>query len=144
MVDERYVRYQGKYKKKNPNRAKHLEQYKWKPGQSGNPEGRPTGSISLVEKLKAYLRRHPEEALAIVIKLVEQGKQGNIVATKELLDRIDGKVAERHRIEGEMPVKLLFVPAQELLNAPERAQHQDLEALRHETIPALSEGKEGG
>jgi len=115
MVDKRYVRYKDKFKVKDPHKADHLAPYKWKPGQSGNPDGRPTGSISITETLKAYLRRHPDQLEQIVIALVNEGRLGNIVATKEMLDRIDGRVAERHKIEGELPVKLMFVPAQELL-----------------------------
>ena len=138
MVDENYVRYKGRFKKKAPSRADHLKEFQfkkgesgnpknrkmsenslanlrpmppWEPGQTGNPEGRPVGSISLVERLKAYLRRHPEEVEAIVVSLVKQGKIGNITATKELLDRVDGKVVERHLIEGEHPITIQFVPA---------------------------------
>lgn len=177
-MDKTYVRYQGRYKKKNPARANGIKKYqfkkgesgqtrlgktavvkeggevlwegetipalgnpdyviekkremtfkkgesgsperRWKPRESGNLEGRPVGSVSLVERLKAYLRRHPEEADKIVARLVTEGKMGNIIATKEMLDRIDGKVAERHKIEGELPVKLLFVPAQEVLEIKE-------------------------
>lgn len=117
--DVKNVSYKNRYKKKNPNRAAHLEQYKWKKGQSGNPDGRPTGSISLVEQLKVYLRRHPDDVEAIVAALIKAGKLGNIVATKEMLDRIDGKVAETHKIEGEIPITLQFVPAQEVLKKAE-------------------------
>ena len=119
-MDKNYVKYKNHYAVKNSNRSKHLEQYKWKKGQSGNPDGRPTGSISLVESLKAYLRRNPQKLEEIVIALVKEGRLGNIVATKEMLDRIDGKVAERHKIEGELPIKLIFVPAQRLLEGEAR------------------------
>jgi len=118
----------------------------WKPGQSGNPNGRPVGSVSLVERLKAYLRRHPEEVENIVKTLVKEGKMGNMVATKEMLDRIDGRVVERHKLEAELPVKLLFVPAQELLNSaqnPDEAiQDEQDGVLEGEAIPKLPEGEE--
>ena len=126
-MDSRYVRYKDRYDKKAPSRAEHLEKFQWKKGQSGNPEGRPTGGISLVERLKAYLRRNPGEAEAIIVALVKEGRLGNIIATKELLDRIDGKVVETHKIEGEMPIKILFVPAQQLLDEKEQIQGNLLE-----------------
>lgn len=170
-MDKNYVKYKDHYKVKDPHRGAHLDKWKWKkgetgnpllpddhpkkrplnkgmkppwkPGESGNPKGRPVGSISLVERLKAYLRRHPDELERIVVALVAEGKLGNIVATKEMLDRLDGKVAERHRIEGELPIRLIFVPAQELLNAPETQQDANLGVLEGESIPTmLTEGQE--
>ena len=117
-MNEHYVNYKGRYKKKAPSRADHLKPYRWKKGQSGNPEGRPTGSISIVERLKAYLRRHPEEIEAIVLALVKEGRLGNLAATKEMLDRIDGKVVDTHKIEGEVPITIQFVPAEQILSVP--------------------------
>lgn len=89
------------------------------PGQSGNPGGKRPGTVSLVAKLRQYLVEHPEEVKAIIEAMAKQGKLGNMMATKEMLDRIDGKVAETHRLEGELPIKLVFVPAQELLDKPD-------------------------
>ena len=86
------------------------------PGQSGNPRawgcGRKPGAVSLVTLLRNYLNKHPDEARAIVESLVKEGKLGNVVATKEIFERIDGKVVETHKIEGELPIRLVFVPAQ--------------------------------
>ena len=88
-------------------------------GHSGNPYangGRPKGSVSLQQKLRDYLTAHPEEAQAVIASLIKQGKIGNMIATRELFDRVDGKVAETHKIEGELPIKLVFVPAASVLN----------------------------
>ena len=113
-MDERYVRYQGRYKNKAPQRGDHLEKFQWKPGQSGNPKGKQTGAVSLVERLKAYLRRHPEEADKLVKELVKLALNKNmsqLQAIEKIMERTDGKVAETRRIEGELPIKILFVPA---------------------------------
>ena len=112
------IGYKNRFKVKNPNRAEHLREHWWKPGQSGNPQGRGHNKVSIVESLKAYLRRHPEAIEEIVEALVKEGAIGNLIATKELLDRIDGKVTETHKIEGELPIKILFVPARQLLEKP--------------------------
>ncbi len=111
----------------------------WKKGESGNPNGRPPGTVSLVERLKVYLRSHPEEVEEVVTALVNQGKRGNIVAMKELLDRIDGKVAETHKIEAEIPIRLVFRPAQELLGMGEK----DVIVVNEESseISQLEEGE---
>jgi len=92
-------------------RPEHL----WRPGESGNPSGRPKDSVSLVTTLKQQLREHPELATDIIQALITKGKSQDVSAIKEMFDRIDGKVVETHRIEGEIPVVLKFMPARELL-----------------------------
>lgn len=86
-------------------------QGKFMPGVSGNPGGTPKGTFSLQAKLRRYLEEHPSEADDIIKAMAKQGKLGNMVATKEMMDRIDGKVPETHRIEGELPIRLVFMPA---------------------------------
>ncbi len=111
------------------------EQGKFLPGHTGNPEGRPQGSISLVSKLRQYLIDHPSEANKVIEAMVKQGKFGNMIATKEMFDRIDGKVIERHILEGTLPVTLVFKPAGEVIEAE---SIQELEANQ----PLLSEAKD--
>lgn len=91
-------------------------------GHSGNPGGMPGRTVSLVALLRKRLVEYPEDAQAIVDSLVKMGKTRELGAIKELLDRVDGKVAERHKIDMEMPIKLVFVPAKELLDTAEKPQ----------------------
>ena len=65
-----------------------------KPGEVRNPAGRPKDIKYISEGIRQYLREHPEEALAIVTKVISEAKAGNIPALKELLDRSEGKVTE--------------------------------------------------
>ena len=106
------------------------------PGHSGNVYGKPQGTLSLVGLLRKQLAEHPEDAQAIVEALVKMGKTRELGAIKELLDRIDGKVVERHRLEGELPVKLVFIPAKTMLegNAHESAQDTQEGALEEEAV----------
>jgi len=67
--------------------------------------------ISLVKLLKQRLEAHPEEAEQILDAWLGGAKKKDMRAISELLDRIDGKVAETHKIEGELPVNLIFRPA---------------------------------
>jgi hypothetical protein len=84
------------------------------PGNRANPGGRPKGSVSLTTLLRNRLAKNPHEAEEIVNALIALCKGKELGALKEAFDRIDGKPTETQKIEGEMPIKLVFVPAQEL------------------------------
>jgi hypothetical protein len=56
----------------------------WKPGQSGNPAGRPPGSGE-VAKLRAAIR---EQLPSIIEKLTEQAAAGDVGAARLLLERV--------------------------------------------------------
>lgn len=96
-------------------RGQHLKKHQWKRGQSGHPQGRPPKNLSLVSLIKERLENYPEDAKTIALAVISLAKGKDMRAIEELLNRIDGKVAERHKIEGEMPVQILFVPAAQIL-----------------------------
>ena len=56
---------------------------KFKPGQSGNPKGRPKNKTPATLLRKSIIDDMPE----IILKLVEQAKNGDTAAAKILLDR---------------------------------------------------------
>jgi len=121
------------------------EKGRFLPGATPNPYGsggRPVGSVSLVTKLKEHLAEHPEDVATIVKQFVELGKRPNLSqlsAIDKLMDRIDGKVAETHRIEGDIPIRLVFVPATQVLNEA----HQDANLGTPKDTPLLSDGQGG-
>lgn len=86
--------------------------YKWKKGQSGNPKGRPKGTLSLTSQLKKYLEADPLRVESLVVALYDMALTGNYQAMNEIFNRVDGKVAERHQLEGQLPIKLVFQPIQ--------------------------------
>lgn len=78
----------------------------WKKGQSGNPQGY-YRSGKLIKELKVILTEKlgAEEGRqsrieAIIEKLSEMAEKGNIVAIKEILDRLYGKVDQKVQLEG--------------------------------------------
>lgn len=56
----------------------------WKPGQSGNPVGRPSGTGKLTELRNSISKHLPE----IISQLVEQAKGGDAVAARILIERV--------------------------------------------------------
>lgn len=93
--------------------------YQFKPGQSGNPGGRPK-KLAITDLLKEQLDKPIPEAMKaklppifsevygdsptfadmIAFKLVAMSAKGDMFAMKELLDRVEGKVAQTQKLEG--------------------------------------------
>lgn len=104
----------------------------WKPGESGNPAGRPKNGTSWSEIFKEVGEQYPEEvtelfgthsslgkkyakytkgvqmkyqvAYRVVTELMSEPTPGLL---KEILDRIEGKVKDRLEVEGNLNVENL-------------------------------------
>lgn len=77
-------------------------QYRWKPGESGNPKGRPKGR-NLTEAILARLdQEHNGRPLVEILadRVIKEALSGKFPFAKELWDRIEGKVTDKHEIEG--------------------------------------------
>ena len=103
-------------------RGRHLEEHQWKKGQSGNPKGRPPNPLSLTAILNRKLTERPEDAEAIVDAFILLGKRpslNQLAAIDKIFDRTDGRPVETRRIEGELPIRIEFVPARQLVKIKE-------------------------
>ena len=87
----------------------------WKPGQSGNPNGRPPGIRYLSELARDILREHRKGDLEgkttdelVVLALVKEALKGNTKAIEMLHDWTEGKVLDVHKIEGDIPVSIVY------------------------------------
>ena len=93
----------------NPNPPPPPAHGKWKPGQSGNPKGRPPSKL-YKDALQAALRKlsdtgeNPEQiAEEIATAHIVRAKAGDIAAIKEFADRMDGKVPQAIGGTDELP-----------------------------------------
>jgi hypothetical protein len=88
------------------NRAKNKnppDETKYKKGKSGNPRGRPKGSISLTSKLREALSAGNGKLADQLIKVwIAEALDGKWQYLQEIINRIDGPVETRLRIESEL------------------------------------------
>lgn len=111
----------GKSPDKQPNN-KNLNRGRWRKGQSGNPKGRPRKDVSVTSLIKELLDK-PAEYIApgatpgdktwrqMIAKAILLGaSKGNPQLVKELLDRLEGKVASPVELgTGDKPVRVEIV-----------------------------------
>jgi len=76
----------------------------FKPGQSGNPKGRPKGS-GITDRLKKLLEKEDGKiADALAQSIISAALRGDYRFVKEILDRVEGKVTDKLDIDGEVRV----------------------------------------
>lgn len=96
---------EGKLKVDDPRRADHLDNYKWKKGESGNPLGKRKGEVNLTSRLKKQLMKDlgksgGTQADAVLAALISEARSGNIHAINMILDRVEGKVTDQIQMSG--------------------------------------------
>ena len=96
-------------------RDQNTRAYRWKPGQSGNPKGRPVGNVSLAKTMRDQLNERASLVPAIRAKaerlgldpmrttigavlvlsmIYDAALEGNATVAKEIMQRIDGIVVD--------------------------------------------------
>lgn len=85
-----------------------LLERQWKPGQSGNPSGRPKGTAGLARRVQDYIESMPAdgkptpvEVLAMIMHKDTAKDADRVAAAKELLNRAYGKAPIVVMDEGE-------------------------------------------
>ena len=86
-------------------RTAHLGPYQWKPGESGNPSGRPKGLISA--SLHDYLTRNKGVKLEEMVRgAIESAIKGNPKALAVIRDSVDGRPAQSIDINANVTMTL--------------------------------------
>lgn len=75
----------------------------WKPGESGNAKGHNPNSVTALLKETDALTN--QQIADVIIKRVLKGDYSFV---REYLDRTDGKVTDTHKIEGDIPVSIVY------------------------------------
>jgi cell division GTPase FtsZ len=78
-------------------RTRGIQPYQWKPGQTGNPKGRPRRkriTDALSEFLDAVDANGVSAAQKIAIAMIMQAMKGDIQHAKEILNRTEGAVKQ--------------------------------------------------
>ncbi len=79
----------------NPNP---LDEIKWKPGQSGNPNGRPPKGYSITDTVREMMANSPEAKEKLSKKVLEKALEGDLKAVELLWAYMDGKPTQTSNI----------------------------------------------
>lgn len=120
------------------------EETRWKPGESGNPNGRPKGSKSLVTILRDIVDSNAVEIFGegsvpealrgkkvkeiLMLKMVAEGLKGDRNTINDILDRLVGKPVSVQEISGPGGVPLqppTFIITDDAESAKKEMQEQD-------------------
>lgn len=110
-------------KRKNKGRPEPPKEYRWKPGQSGNPGGRPKRKVlsdayrAQLEELVPGDKQGRTWAEFIAAKAILEAAKGKIPAAAEIADRTEGKPRQAFEIKGSITDEL----ADRVKRARERA-----------------------
>jgi hypothetical protein len=83
-----------------PDPVERIKPYQWKPGQSGNPGGRPKNE-SIVGVLRRLLEQeHNGKPIKELLaeRILREALAGKFPYAKELLDRVEGRVTDAHEV----------------------------------------------
>jgi len=94
--------------------AKPPKKYQWKPGQSGNPKGRPPGSKNISTILRELMELEVETTdpvtgerisapgyLLVSKRLLRKALDGNDKSITEIFDRLEGRPAQKIDVKGD-------------------------------------------
>lgn len=121
--------------------------WEWKPGQSGNPNGRPKDQFSFMGILRSALAEKNKAGRTvgerIVARYIKLGLAGNQPAIEALMARIDGKPTQSLTLRGDTDAPLhvrhsarLEVPAKP---GPELADPDETDTAHHLFNPSQAD-----
>lgn len=79
----------------------------WKPGQSGNPNGRPSGVRTWAVVLRERFEQGEITQEQLMDKLVAIADKGDLRAMDIIMERMDGKADQKLKLEGRSIIELI-------------------------------------
>ena len=105
----------------------------WKPGESGNPAGRPPNVKYLSDLLRDALRGdNGAMAKWIIARLMLESAEGAIDATKLIFDRTEGKVALPIIGDDDAPIPVVFQFGENGARDPKDMSDAELETAKEQ------------
>jgi hypothetical protein len=102
---------------------KNLNKGHFKKGVSGNPKGRPVKELSITQALRDYMHEIPQITVGgskntdktwaqlVALGMLLKSVKGDASMAREIIDRLEGKVAQPVTGEGGGPVMIEYVKA---------------------------------
>ena len=103
--------------------------HRFKPGQSGNPGGRPKSKLvtqayqELLEKVDSESGKTVAQIIAE--KVVIEAQDNNLAAVKEITDRTEGKAAQQVQLSGDINATVYVMERLKELEDAERRVEND-------------------
>jgi len=113
--------------------AERVKEYRWKPGQSGNPAGRP--KKILTDDLSTILRKSAKKRKAIIDALLAGAAKGKIEHIRETFDRVDGPIIKEK--SPQQAVQVVILPGGFMEDGPDPVDNS-VHAMSTLSTPAVA------
>ena len=115
--------------------------HRWKPGESGNPDGRPRTGKAMSELLRGLVVG-TRDGRAIAKKIVAEAKGGNMTAIGIILDRLEGRCPQIIETPGGGAANVLAMCLEmDRLTAPSDPRMIEAARIESEKQSPITEGK---
>jgi hypothetical protein len=94
--------------------APQLDPYKWKPGESGNPSGRPKKKP--ITELYERILSNPDNLAHIeqaTLRALKKGQMAMVLQLREMAERVEGKVTQPVEVTGQIELSERMAKARE-------------------------------
>ena len=86
------------------------KKYRWKKGQSGNPNGRRNAYTDLIKEFSFTKKGEKERREVVVSKLFQLAERGDLRAIQFIVERLEGKALDRQeRVTKSEPIQVMVI-----------------------------------
>ena len=86
------------------------KKYRWKKGQSGNPNGRRNAYTDLIKEFSFTKKGEKERREVVVSKLFQLAERGDLMAIQFIVERLEGKALDRQeRVTKSEPIQVMVI-----------------------------------